>query len=72
MSDVLILTKPDEIQAFRLLALKGALKLETVGLKSKFRVADQIRGIISSTTKNKVKLLAEYKAYLKLIGVLID
>jgi len=71
MSDVLMITQPDQIQAFRLLALKGAMTLETKGMTSKFKVPEQIRKMIGSTTMNKVKLLDEYTAYLKLIGVLI-
>jgi len=67
----MMLTKPHEINAFRLLALKGALKMETLGMKSRFRPADQIRNEIGSKTKNKAKLLAEYIEWLKDNGILV-
>jgi len=70
MESAVTLDRPNQIEAFRLLALKGALKLETVGLKSRYHVADQIRGIIGSTTKNKQRLLDEYIVWLTDNGIL--
>jgi hypothetical protein len=67
-----ILDTPKDIEAYRLLALKGALKMETIGLKSRFNVAEQIRQMIGSITRNKKKLLTEYEAWLREKGVLID
>lgn len=49
---------------YRLLALKSALKLEILGMKSRHRVADQIRNLIGSKTRNKVKLYDEYLKYM--------
>lgn len=52
------------VDMYRLIALKHALKLECMGLKSRHRVADQIREILGSKTRNKAKLLEEFTARL--------
>jgi len=52
----MIADTPDKIFAYKLLALKGALKLETLGLRhsSGKSVAPQIRYLIGSRTKNRI------------------
>lgn len=70
----IVIDTPEGIAAYRLLALHNALKLEIKGLKSRFRVADQVRTILTKAQKkasrNKVKLLEEYESYLREIKVL--
>jgi len=62
---------PELINAYRLLSLKGALKLETFGLThSRGSVAEIVRGILGSKTKNKSALLAEFIQYLKAENIL--
>jgi hypothetical protein len=72
MNDAIICDTPDKIFAFRLLALKGALKLETRGLRVSRGVnaANTVRHLIGSRTRNKVDLLAEYETFLKSNGIL--
>lgn len=66
----------DTIAAFRLLSMKGALKLETLGMhhSSGRSVAKPIRQMLKEAGKNaprnKTLLLAEYEAYLREIDVL--
>ena len=52
---------PDQIQLYRLLTLKSALKLEILGMKHSRlgSVAKIVRGILKSKTKNKQALLQE-------------
>lgn len=63
----MIANTPDKIFAYRLLALKGALKLETLGLRhsSGKSVAPQVRYLIGSRTKNKKALLDQYVTFLQ-------
>jgi hypothetical protein len=62
---------PESINAFRLLALKGALRLETIGLKRRGMPASEIvRQEIGSKIRNKVALLAEYEKWLRAKGIL--
>lgn len=65
------LDTPKDIEAYRLLALKGALKLEIFGIKSRFNVAESVRSVMGSTNKRKEKLLAEYETWLRDKGILI-
>ena len=66
-----IVDTPDGIRAFRLLALRGALSLECMGLKRRGRPASVIvRETMGSTTRPKFKLLAEYEQWLRDQGVL--
>lgn len=65
MNEAIVLDTPAGIQAFHLLSIKSALKLEAIGLKhSRGSVAQKVRGMIGSKTRNKVALLAEYEAWL--------
>jgi hypothetical protein len=62
----MIADTPELVNAYRLLSLKGALKLETFGLThSRGSVAAIVREILGSKTKNKPALLAEFIQYLK-------
>lgn len=63
----MIANTPSQIFAYQLLALKGALKLETLGLRhsSGKSVAPQIRYLIGSRTKNKKALLDQYVTFLQ-------
>jgi len=71
MNQSIICDTPESIMAFRLLAMRGALKLETKGLRhSRGSVANSVRHMLNSRTKNKEKLLAEYESYLHTAGIL--
>lgn len=63
----MIADTPSQIFAYKLLALKGALKLETLGLRhsSGKSVAPQVRFLIGSRTKNKKALLDQYVTFLQ-------
>lgn len=61
-TDGLTITGPG-VKLFQMLALRGALKLEIVGMKRRGRpVASIIRDQLGSKTRNRVKLLAEWDA----------
>ena len=64
MNETLVLDKPEQINAFRLLALKSMLKLETLGMKrggkSAFSIVKQEFGL----TGNKQKVYTEFCAML--------
>jgi len=67
----MIADTPELINAYCLLSLKGALKLEALGLRhSRGSVASRVREVIKSKTKNKADLLAEFIDKLKAKGVL--
>jgi hypothetical protein len=78
MQNTVIADTPEKIQAFRLLALKGALKLETKGLQMSrgVRASVMARDVLAKAGKpapaNKVKLLAAFESHLREIGVLVD
>ena len=60
-----VIDTPEGIQAFHLLSIKYALKLEAIGLRhSKGSVAKRVREMIGSKTRNKQQLLAEYEQWL--------
>jgi len=62
----MIADTPSSIFAYRLLAMKGALKLETLGLKSSHgSVSENVRKLCGSRTRDKKKLLAEFESHLK-------
>jgi hypothetical protein len=75
---ILIADTPAKVAAYRLLALKGALKLETKGLQMSRGVRasviarDELKKAGKPAPANKVKLLEAFEAYLREIGVLID
>jgi hypothetical protein len=67
----MIADTPELINGFRLLSLKGALKLEALGMKhSRGSVAPFVRSTIGSKTKDKTVLLAEFETYLRNAGIL--
>lgn len=62
----MIADTPSTIFAYHLLAMKGALKLETLGLSSsRGSVSENVRKLCGSRTRDKKKLLAEFESQLK-------
>ncbi len=56
---------PEGINAFQLLSIKYALKLEAIGLKhSRGSVAKLVREMIGTKTRDKRELLGEYESWL--------
>ena len=74
MNEALVLTKPEDINAYRLLAIKGTLKLESLGMRrsagraSALSIVKNEFGIKARTAKDAFPL---YCAWLKEIGVLV-
>lgn len=68
---MIIADTPDKINAFRLLSLKGALKLETVGLKRRGKSALSIVKEEFGFKGNTQKVYDQYVAYLKEVGILV-
>lgn len=68
---MIIADTPEKINAFRLLALKGALKLETLGMKSRTNAYKTIKGEFGFKG-NKHKVYDLYVQHLKDIGILVD
>lgn len=67
----MIADTPSAIFAYRLLAMKSALKLESLGLtSSRGSVSNDVRKLCSSRTRDKKKLLAEFENHLKHHGFL--
>lgn len=65
MNNITICDTPEMINAYHLLSLKMALKLETVGLKQRGgSVSNTIRQLIGSKTRDKKTLLVEYTLWL--------
>ena len=67
----MILDKPEQIEAFKLLQLKGALKLETKGMKmwrgqSAYSIIKQMTGLRG----NKQRVYEQYVELLKENGIL--
>lgn len=64
----------EHINAYRLLTLRMALKLECSGLKSRIPAAKIVRDILRNANRiapqKKTSLLGCYELYLKSIGVL--
>lgn len=71
MNDPLVCDTPDSIKAYRLLALKGALTLETKGmcLSGNRRASVMVRTHLTSVgvkpPRNKLLLLATYITWLR-------
>ena len=67
----LVFDTPEKVNAYRLIALKHALRLETKGMRtSKWTTAAiQVRATMGVKTKNKRKLLAQYEEWLRVQGV---
>ena len=65
MSNEAIVLTGDGIEFFRLLSLKGRLKLEVqTGMNFRMSCTQTIRDIIGSKTRSKKKLLAEYEDWM--------
>lgn len=58
----------ENIYKFRLLAIKGALKLEAKGLRGRFKVSIIARDILTKAgikaKKNKDELLVQFQTYI--------
>lgn len=66
MKNSIVCDTPDKIFAFQLLAMRGALKLETLGLKhSRGSVSNSVRRFTGTRTRDKKKLLAEFESLLR-------
>lgn len=69
----IILTKPEDIQAFRLLALKGALSLESKGLRRRGRSAlSVVKQEFGLKGRTAADVLPKFEALLRERGVLVD
>ena len=68
---MIVADTPSAILAYRLLAFRSALKLESLGMtSSRGSVSNHVRKMCSSRTRDKKKLLAEYETLLKHHGFL--
>ena len=69
--ETIVLDTPAQINAFRLLALRGALKMESVGLKrrgpSVLTLVKKETGIKARTAKDALPL---FEAHLRGLGIL--
>ena len=69
---MIVCDTPTSIRAFGLLALKGALKLETIGMKRRGQSAfGQIKSITGLKARTALELLPKYIQWLKDQGYLI-
>jgi anion-transporting ArsA/GET3 family ATPase len=77
-NSAIIIDTPAGIAAYRLLAIKSALKLETKGLqmsrgvKASVIARDELKKAGKAAPANKAKLLATFETHLREIGVLVD
>lgn len=68
---------PEKIAAFRLLALKGALKMESLGMqmsrgiKASVIVRETLKAAGKSAPAKKTELLTAFENHLREIGVLV-
>lgn len=66
-----MLTEPHQIEAFQLLAIRAALRLETLGMtRSAGSIAGRVRDLLGSKTRSKQALLLEFDARLREVGIL--
>jgi hypothetical protein len=66
-----MLTEPHQIEAFQLLAIRAALRLETLGMsRSAGSIAGRVRDLLGSKTRSKQALLLEFDARLRQAGLL--
>ena len=62
-----VIDTPEGIEMFRLLALKGALKLVSVGLKVRnVNAAKMVREMLGVKTRDKKQLLEQYIEWLEI------
>lgn len=69
---MIVADTPEKIRAFRLLALKGALKLETKGLKRRGCSALSIVKAEFGLKGTAATVLTQFEAILRKEGILID
>ena len=66
-----MLTEPHQIEVFQLLAIRAALRLETLGMtRSAGSIAGRVRDLLGSKTRSKQALLLEFDARLREVGIL--
>ena len=72
MNQSFVASTPDQVFAYRLLALRSGLKLEIAGMRlSRGEQASKtIRHLMSTRTRNLKDLLAEYESFLRSNGFL--
>ena len=72
MNQSFIASTPDQIFAYRLLALRAALKLEILGMRLSRgeKASKMIRHLMSTRTRNLKELLSEYESFLRSNGFL--
>lgn len=70
MNNMIVADTPEKIDVFRLLALKGALTLEVIGLKGRFNAYKIVKEEFGFKG-NKEKVLGLFVQHLKDIGVLV-
>jgi len=74
-NNAIVCDTPESINAFHMLSIKGALKLESLGMRhSRGSVGKLAKQILKEAGKkapsNKVALLAEFEAHLRALGIL--
>jgi hypothetical protein len=72
MNQSFIASTPDQIFAYRLLALRAGLKLEILGMRLSRgeKASKMIRHLMSTRTRNLKELLSEYESFLRSNGFL--
>ena len=68
---MIICKTPESINAFRLLALKGAMKMEVIGMKKRGQSAFSMIKQEFGFKGNKQSVYDQYVTHLKTIGVLV-
>ena len=65
MSNLIVADTPNKIEMYRLLSLKGALRLEIVGLKRRGRSAYALIKDEFGFKGNREKVLEQFKVHIK-------
>lgn len=66
-----MLIESQQIEAFQLLAIRAALRLETLGMtRSAGSIAGRVRDLLGSKTRSKQALLLEFEDRLRQAGIL--
>ena len=69
----MILTSPDQIEAYRLLTLKGELKLQALGMKRRGPSAlSLVRKKTGLKARTAADMLPKYESWLRDAGILFD
>lgn len=71
-NDIQVADTPEKIEAFRLLALKGSLKLEVAGMHRHGRSAYSIVKEKFNLKGSKASVLAQFEAILRDRGILVE